>query len=196
MIIIDDFIKDDALLNDIENDSTFFGPNGNFMWWDGWWNSEPNTIKKRLIEVMWKYHSPHDFPRYESITGLVGFEYWTGVYGDGHPNTALGSHLDKDEEHWLATGGNDGGEVHIPVMGTIFYPKQHDFDGGFLEIHSKHYDKEPERIAAKYNRLVLFEAGEHLHRVSEVTNGVRYAIAVNLWQTEPKAVQSGNFIIE
>jgi|TARA_R110000744_G_scaffold88486_3_gene172529 hypothetical protein len=196
MIIIDDFIKDDALLNDIENDSTFFGPNGNFMWWDGWWNSEPNTIKKRLIEVMWKYHSPHDFPRYESITGLVGFEYWTGVYGDGHPNTALGSHLDKDEEHWLATGGNDGGEVHIPVMGTIFYPKQHDFDGGFLEIHSKHYDKEPERIAAKYNRLVLFEAGEHLHRVSEVTNGVRYAIAVNLWQTEPKALHSGNFTIE
>ena len=196
MIIIDDFIKDDALLNDIENDSTFLGPNGNFMWWDGWWNSEPNTIKKRLIEVMWKYHSPHDFPRYESITGLVGFEYWTGVYGDGHPNTALGSHLDKDEEHWLATGGNDGGEVHIPVMGTIFYPKQHDFDGGFLEIHSKHYDKEPERIAAKYNRLVLFEAGEHLHRVSEVTNGVRYAIAVNLWQTEPKALHSGNFTIE
>ena len=196
MIIIDDFIKDDALLNDIENDSTFFGPNGNFMWRDGWWNSEPNTIKKRLIEVMWKYHSPHDFPRYESITGLVGFEYWTGVYGDGHPNTALGSHLDKDEEHWLATGGNDGGEVHIPVMGTIFYPKQHDFDGGFLEIHSKHYDKEPERIAAKYNRLVLFEAGEHLHRVSEVTNGVRYAIAVNLWQTEPKALHSGNFTIE
>ena len=196
MIIIDDFIKDDALLNDIENDSTFFGPNGNFMWWDGWWNSEPNTIKKRLIEVMWKYHSPHDFPRYESITGLVGFEYWTGVYGDGHPNTALGSHLDKDEEHWLATGGNDGGEVHIPVMGTIFYPKQHDFDGGFLEIHSKHYDKEPERIAAKYNRLVLFEAGEHLHRVSEVTNGVRYAIAINLWQTEPKALHSGNFTIE
>jgi hypothetical protein len=196
MIVIDDFIKDKRLLDIISTDETFFGPNGNFMWWDGWWNSEPNTIKKRLIEVMWKYHSPHDFPRYESITGLVGFEYWTGVYGDGHPNTALGSHLDKDEEHWLATGGNDGGEVHIPVMGTIFYPKQHDFDGGFLEIHSKHYDKEPERIAAKYNRLVLFEAGEHLHRVSEVTNGVRYAIAVNLWQTEPKALHSGNFTIE
>ena len=72
------------------------------MWWDGWWNSEPNTVKKRLIEVMWKYHSPWDFPRYESITGLVGFEYWTGVYGNGHPNPGLGSHLDKDEEHWFA----------------------------------------------------------------------------------------------
>ena len=50
MIIIDDFIKDEQLLKDIENDKTFFGPNGDFMWWDGWWNSEANTVKKRLIE--------------------------------------------------------------------------------------------------------------------------------------------------
>ena len=196
MIVIDDFIKDQALLNAIENDDTFFGPNGDYMWWDGWWNSEANTLKKQLIELMWRWHSPHDFPRYESITGLVGFEYWTGVYGDGHPNTSLIQHFDKDEEHWDATGGVNGGEVITPVIGTIIYPKQHSFDGGFLEIHTNGRDKEPERIDAKFNRLVVFDAGGDLHRVTEVSNGVRYALAVNLWQITPKAVHSGNFTFE
>ena len=101
-----------------------------------------------------------------------------------------------DIQTQLATGGNDGGEVIKPVIGTVYYPVEHEFDGGFLEIHTSGRDKEPERIAAKYNRLVILDAGEHLHRVTEVTNGTRFAIAVNLWQTEPKAVQSGNFIIE
>lgn len=196
MIVIDDFIKDQSLLDDIENDDSFFGPNGNFMWWNGWWNGEADTVKKRLIEYMWRYHSPHDFPRFKSITGLMGFEYWTGVYGDGHPNTGLGNHFDKDEEHWLATGGQNGGEVITPVIGTVFYPKQHSFDGGHLEVFTDGEDKDPERIAAKYNRLVIFDAGKHLHRVTQVSNGVRYAIAVNLWQSEPKAVHSGNFTIE
>ena len=196
MIIIDDFIKDEQLLNDIENDKSFFGPNGDFMWWDGWWNSEADTVKKRLIEYMWKWHSPWDFPRHNSITELVGFEYWTGVYGDGHPNTSLVQHYDKDEEHWQATGGKKGGEIVTPVIGTIFYPKQHSFDGGFLEVHTNGRDNEPERVAAKYNRLIVFDAGKDLHRVTEVSNGVRYAIAVNLWQITPKAVESGGFISE
>ena len=47
MIVIDNFIQDKALLNEIKNDDTFFGPNGHFMWWDGWWNSTANTCKKR-----------------------------------------------------------------------------------------------------------------------------------------------------
>ena len=36
MIVIDDFIQDKRLLEIISTDETFFGPNGNFMWWDGW----------------------------------------------------------------------------------------------------------------------------------------------------------------
>jgi hypothetical protein len=39
MIIIDNFIEDKNLLDRIDKDETFFGPNGNFMWWDGWWSS-------------------------------------------------------------------------------------------------------------------------------------------------------------
>jgi len=181
MIIVDDFVKDDKLLKDIKNDKNFFTPNGKVMWWDGWWNSEPTTVKKRLIEVMWKYHSPWDFPRYNSITGLVGFEYGTSVYGEGHSNPGLGQYHDKDE---------------FPVTGTIYYPVEHEFDGGFLEIYTNGKDKDPERIAAKFNRLVILDVGEYLHRVTDVTKGTQLAIAVNLWRMEPKAVQSGNFIIE
>ena len=62
MIIIDDFIKDEALLDEIANDENFFGPNGRFMWWDGWWNSPTDTLKKELSN---KYlnltqHSPQN----------------------------------------------------------------------------------------------------------------------------------------
>jgi hypothetical protein len=196
MIVIDDFIKDQELINAVEADKDFFGPNGNYMWWDGWWNSPADTLKKQIIEVMWRYNSPHDFPRYESIQNLVGIEYWTGVYGDGHPNTSLIQHFDKDEAHWEATGGVNGGEIRKPIMGTIYYPKDHSFDGGFLEVYTNGRDKEPERIAAQFNRLIVFEAGDLLHRVTEVTNGVRYALAVNLWQQTPIAVNKGEFTIE
>ena len=36
MIIIDDFIQDKDLLTRIDKDETFFGPNGNFMWYISW----------------------------------------------------------------------------------------------------------------------------------------------------------------
>jgi hypothetical protein len=190
MIVIDDFIKDKPLLEAIDNDESFFGPNGNFMWWNGWWNSEANTIKKRLIEHIWRYNSQL------VLNGLMGFEYWTGVYGDGYPQTDLMQHFDKDEEHWARTGGNNGGEILTPLVGTVFYPKPMDIDGGYLEIHSRGRDNTPERIEAKFNRLVIFDAGNHLHRVTEVTRGVRYAIAINLWQSELVAVKEGTMTIE
>jgi|TARA_B100000780_G_scaffold273601_1_gene237389 hypothetical protein len=196
MIIVDDFIKDQDLLDRMHHDKTFFGANGDFMWWNGWWNNEAKTIKQELIEKMWKYHSPWDFPRYKSIDHLVGFEYWTGIYGEGHPNIKLGWHLDKDEKHWKATGGNDGGEVVKPIMGTVYYPVETNFTGGHLEIQSSGDDQPSEIIEAKYNRLIIFEAGDLKHRVTEVTSGVRCAIAVNLWQIEPVGVVTGDFTIE
>ena len=39
MIVIDDFIKDESLLNDLQNDKTFFDNGGQYMWWDGWGNT-------------------------------------------------------------------------------------------------------------------------------------------------------------
>jgi hypothetical protein len=183
MIIIDNFIKDEVLLNEIDKDETFFGPNGNFMWWDGWWNSPANTIKKRLIEYIWRYNSP------DESYNIVGFEYWTGVYGPDKPNKDLGTHYDKDELHYKRTG-----EIIRPVVGTVFYPKNVEFEGGYLEIEN--HNGELERIQAKYNRLIIFDAGSALHRVTQVTNGTRYAIAINLWDKVLSAVNEGSMTIE
>tara|TARA_R110002074_G_scaffold1073_1_gene6449 strand:- start:2893 stop:3441 length:549 start_codon:yes stop_codon:yes gene_type:complete len=182
MIVIDNFIKDKELLTRIDKDETFFGPNGNFMWWDGWWNSPSNTIKKELIEYIWRYNDPTEG------YGIEGFEYWTGVYGPSKPNKDLGTHLDKDEALYKETG-----ELVSPVIGTVFYPKDVAFEGGYLEIES---GGEVERIKAQYNRLIIFPAGHHAHRVTHVTNGTRYAIAINLWDKELLAVTQGKMTIE
>lgn len=177
MIIIDDFIEDEALLKEIDNDPTFFTGNGQFKWWSGWWNGDANTVKKRLIEYIWRYNSP------DKGYDLQGFEYWTGQYGPDKPNKNLGNHYDKDELHHKRTG-----EIVRPVVGTVFYPKDIPFKGGLLEIET---DGETESIKAKYNRLVIFNAGNDLHRVTEVTSGERFAIAINLWDTIPVGVAEG-----
>ncbi|MDB4414428.1 2OG-Fe(II) oxygenase [bacterium] len=182
MIIIDDFIQDPDLLTRIDKDETFFGPNGNFMWWDGWWNSSSDTIKKELIEYIWRWNDP------TQGYNIGGFEYWTGVYGPSKPNKDLGTHYDKDELLYKETG-----ELVTPVIGTVFYPKNVEFEGGYLEIES---GGEIERIKAKYNRLIIFPAGEYPHRVTHVTSGIRYAIAVNLWDKIPLAVKRGKMTIE
>ena len=182
MIIIDDFIQDPDLLTRIDKDETFFGPNGNFMWWDGWWNSSSDTIKKELIEYIWRWNDP------TQGYNIGGFEYWTGVYGPSKPNKDLGTHYDKDELLYKETG-----ELVTPVIGTVFYPKNVEFEGGYLEIES---GGEIERIKAKYNRLIIFPAGKYPHRVTHVTSGIRYAIAVNLWDKIPLAVKRGKMTIE
>ncbi len=51
-------------------------------------------------------------------------------------------------------------------------------------------------IEAKPNRLVIFEAGKYPHRVTNVTRGTRYAIAINLWETMPSGVDNGEIILE
>jgi predicted 2-oxoglutarate/Fe(II)-dependent dioxygenase YbiX len=200
MIIIDDFIKNERLLNDISKDDNFFGPNGDFHWWGGWFKDgdennihgspEANTLKKQLIEEIWRWNSPWDFPRYNPLY-LSGVEYWTGVYGPDKPNKNLGNHYDKDELHFKRTG-----EVVKPLMGTVYYPKEMDIDGGYLEIYTDGTDSEPERIKPIYNRLIIFEAGEYVHTVTPVTRGTRYAIAVNLWSEPPVGVYEKAFTIE
>ena len=99
--------------------------------------------------------------------------------------------FDKDELHWKRT---DQQEVITPVIGTVFYPRSTEHDGGYLEIERA--NGEVERIEPKFNRLVIFNAGEDKHRVTRVTNGVRYAIAINLWLTVPVAAQEGLMTIE
>ena len=81
-------------------------------------------------------------------------------------------------------------EIITPEIGTVFYPMSYRaFEGGYLEIERS--NGEVERIEPKFNRLVIFNAGEDKHRVTRVTNGVRYAIAINLWLKVPVAAQEG-----
>jgi hypothetical protein len=184
MIVIDDFVKDHSLLNDIENDSTFFSQNSQYMWWDGWWNSPANTLKKRLIKYIWGEYSPM------SSIETSGFEYWTGQYGEGSIFQGLNPHFDKDESLWDETK-----TLSTPIIGTVFYPIKMDIDGGYLEIHSKEGDL-PERIQAKFNRLIIFDAGNHAHQVTDVTRGLRSAIAINLWKTPPSGLYNQTLIYE
>jgi len=183
MIIIDDFIKDEFLLEEIKNDSSFFTRPGQYMWWDGWWNSQADTLKKRLIHYIWGEKSPHE------PIGCVGFEYWTGTIGENGVDTKLDLHFDKDEYLW-----KEENKLSTPIMGTVFYPVPMDIDGGYLEIQSKEGDL-TERIQAKYNRLIIFPAGQYPHRVTEVNRGTRNAIAINLWDIEPKGLFNNDYII-
>ena len=185
MIIYDDFIQDQNLLDQIKNDKTFFSTNGKYYWYDGWWMQKADTLKKQLIEKLWGNESP-----YRGIK-IAGFEYWTGQFGDGCPEQNLIQHFDKDEEHWEKTG-----EVIAPVIGSVSYLVPMDIEGGNLEIFSQGEDKEPEVVQAKFNRLVIFNAGQHIHKVNLVNKGVRSAIAINLWQHKPSGCESGSLLHE
>jgi len=170
MIIIDDFIQNKTLLDNIAKDKTFFNNNGQYYWYDGWWEQEPNTLKKELIKELWGENSPYKGVKIE------GFEYWTGQLGPDANTKELPIHFDKDEAEWERSG-----KVIPPIIGTVFYPVPLDITGGDLAIYSSGIDNEPEIVKPRFNRLVIFDAGNHQHTVQPVNSGLRSAIAINLW---------------
>jgi hypothetical protein len=225
--IIDNYIEDNNLLKDIENDSNFF-PNkmgddprqlktGNiyhgessvyspWMFWDGWWKSPADTVKKRLVQQIWEPNLPC------STDEVVGFEYWTRTYG---PGQYLPLHLDEDTFLYERTG-----EFRCPVLGAVYYAHfdvDDDNEAGFLEIHSgqvdidlnKRYqlatfqgedeDKEKsialmshyrpqsqvDKIAYIPNRLIVFDAGMVIHGTTKNgNNGKRYIMGINVWHKD------------
>lgn len=189
ILAIDNFIKDQELLKQIREDGTFFQDPGIYYYWDGWWTSPANTVKKRLIQHIWSDNCP-----ISEGFNINGFEYWTGIQ-TADPMLGfkdnLVMHRDKDEA-WF----RDKGEFATPVIGTVYYPEQEDFEGGMLEIYTKGQEHAPERIYARPNRLIIFDAGNIFHRVDVVTSGTRKAIAINLWQNQPYSKQIGEFSIE
>jgi len=190
IVAVDDFIKDEVLLKEIaDNEASIFSDPGVYYFWDGWWNSPANTVKKRLIEYVWRYHSP----LYESIS-ISGIEYWTGIQ-TANPDLGFKDHLvphfDKDEAWFEKTN-----EIKSPVIGTVYYPAGQEFEGGSLLVYSNGFDKEPEVIHAKPNRLIIFDAGTVIHKVDTVTSGTRKAIAINLWKDIPYSEEVGAFAKE
>ena len=183
--VFDDFL-DEALLNEIKNDPTFFQDPGIYYYWGGWWNSPANTLKKRVIQSIWGDNCP-----ITEAFQINGFEYWTGIQTAkkevGHKNV-LPNHYDKDESWFAKTG-----EIKTPVIGTVYYPGIEEFEGGDLAVYTDGTDKSPEVVKAKPNRLIIFDAGKYIHEVKPVTSGTRHAIAINLWGEEPYSSVVGEF---
>jgi len=191
IVVIDNFIKDQDLLRDISNDINFFSDPGVYYWWDGWWNGEAKSLKHRLIEHIWADNCPLS----EAIA-IRGFEYWTGIQSAnptlGHKDN-LGFHFDKDESWFKKTNGE---EIVRPVIGTVYYPPQPEFEGGELIVHTAGKDKAPDVIQTRPNRLIIFRAGDDVHAVDTVTKGTRKAIAINLWSDVPFAKTNGDLVVE
>jgi len=175
MIIIDDFIEDEAMLQQMANKDSDFWKLG-YHWWSGWWNQKPYTLRQNLIQKIWTDR------RVPILDDVMGFEHWTGVLSKSitignEKGYALNHHLDKDE----------GGGKEMPIMGTVYYPPMGETqcEGGYLKVYTENNRDAPyELIAPVQNRLVIFDATQ-LHAVTEIPKGNRYAIAINLWSKKP-----------
>ena len=189
-----------TIMNDYQ-DSTkpHYAP---FYFWDGWWNSEENTIKKVVIRRIWENNLPCP------IEDIVGFEYWTRTCETGQYH---GVHIDNDTFLYEETGVSNS-----PIAGSIYYGVDND-NGGFLEIHNKlvsdgdknvlhkgtieKYLSEPterERIAYKGNRLIIGDFGHLMHETTPFASGTRQALVVSVWTKNlpPLGISNGRFHYE
>jgi hypothetical protein len=211
MIVIDDFIKDKNLLLEIEQDNNFnpeslgAGPyTGKFMFWDGWWKSPADSVRKKVIKEIWQNNLP--LPEEE----IAGFEYWNRRYNVGE---SIGHHFDEDGFLY-----RDKKIFRGTVLGCVYYPHiNQEFEGGFLEIHKFHLEdetednleweninlnispiEERERIACKPNRLIIFDGGHYLHNTSPIISGFKLIFGVNVWHRDfpPHAINTGDFYYE
>lgn len=225
MKVLDNFITDKSLLDEIRSDKSFFPESmgddekvnysihqyhdpespyfSPYMFWDGWWRSPANTLKKRVIQEIWKDNLP--LPENE----ISGFEYWAKTF---KPGQYLGLHIDEDSHLYKEQQIFNG-----PTIGCVYYPDHESIDGGFLELHEFLLDdgsksqlergmldsvaspiEKRERIAFKPNRLIIFDAGHILHNTTPAENGVRRVLVVNVWSEDkkPLGLQNNGFYLE
>jgi hypothetical protein len=185
MIVIDDFIADRGTLTAIAACGEFRKPK-QWGWWDGWWESEPQSMIERVVQQIWGESCP--IPTADFPTTIAGFEYWTLAheaklpYSIGRSNVTshggdrLERHCDRDEVLFAQTG-----KTMHPRLGAVYYPVDHQVEGGCLKIYSNAANSTGyDMIRPKYKRLVLFDSSMP-HEVTPVTTGRRYSIAVNVW---------------
>lgn len=173
-----------------------------FMFWDGWWRSEANTLKKKVIRELWETRLPVGEEQ------IVGFEYWTRTYSQGQ---YLDVHVDEDTFLY-----RDKKVFRGPFFGGIWYGQENE-QGGFLEIFKSclidgtesALERENidiytadtdsvERIAYKGNRFIGFDAGHVLHRTTPAKSGIRQVMVINIWTVDnpPTALRLGEFVYE
>lgn len=175
MIVFDDFITDRALLDSLAK-SDEFQTRREFAWWGGWWNRPADNLRERVVQQIWKECCPLPDAR-ALLESAAGFEYWTGVMDARVQwNRSLDNHRDRDEALFSETG-----REAFPLMGAVYYPLNHDVEGGYLRIFTDDREDGPaEFIQPRYNRLVIFDASR-LHGVTTVTSGRRHSLVVNVW---------------
>jgi hypothetical protein len=118
-----------------------------------------------------------------------GVEWWCNF------NNTLRWHLDKDETLYY-----EQQKLSLPLFSTIYYPMVN-CHGGELLLHDPTCDpdrllsgaadpsydptliNEIIRIPPRTNRLVLFSPGI-LHKINDFA-GVRYSLAMNIWDKPP-----------
>jgi hypothetical protein len=172
------------------------------MFWDGWWRSPANTLRKRVVQSIWKNNLPC------KKEDILGFEYWTRTY---MPGQFLDVHVDEDtflyEDSKIFSG---------PHIGSIYYGLDN-LEGGFVEIHNaKLIDGTPlaierenvdpilspieerERIAYRGNRLIIFDAGHVMHGTTPAKSGIRQVMVINVWHKDhpPVALEKNTFYYE
>lgn len=223
MIVKDNYL-DNYLYNEVLNNSNFF-PNsmGNeekiavhlmmyheessssyspFMFWDGWWRSPANTLKKKIIQKIWEENL--EWPNED----ILGFEYWTRTY---NPGQYIDLHVDEDTFLYFENKIFQG-----PITGCVYYGVDNK-DGGFLEIHKNSFingnkeslekenikeyispKEDRERISYKGNRLIIFDAGHRLHSSTPAKSNIRQVMVINVWHKDnpPIAISNGSFFYE
>ena len=223
MNIFDNFLSS-SLLDEINSDKSFFpglmqeesriatevnsyhNEQSNcyapYMFWDGWWSSPANTVRKQVIREIWETNLT--IP----VEEVLGFEYWTRTFG---PGQFLGPHVDEDTFLY-----QDSKVLNGPEIGCVYYgPSQEKVVGGFLELfESKLVFGEAgalewenlkrkldpiemrERIAFRENRLVIFDAGRVIHQTTPCISGIRNVMVVNVWLKSNPPVDMANFVYE
>ena len=170
MIILDNYLQDKKILEEIQKDETWLNfPTYN--WWDGWWICKPRNIMETLIEIIWK--------RLSVENKIAGFEYWCNSQTTSQ---SLDWHYDKDEKL-----NSLEKKIVSPSIGQIFYTKTEDLEGGFLEISSNSKPGDInnfERIKPLENRLIIFNPSVP-HRVTKILTGSRRAFLANAWSKKP-----------
>ena len=53
MLLVDGFIKNQKLLDELKKDGHWANI-PTFNWWDGWWKVKPRNIWETTIEIIWK----------------------------------------------------------------------------------------------------------------------------------------------
>jgi len=193
--VLSDFLQDAdvlAKLNDTHlwKDCTELNEDA-MLWMD--YGAAPKNIWEELAVKIWKSHPviQQQLQEEEGAATFAGYEYWCNML---RPEIPLNWHVDKDE---ILLEESENTQLKTPYMGSVLYGYPHQFTGGYLEVFPSTPDKIPdpdhyadladhvERIQARYNRLVFLNVSEW-HRVTPLTSGTRYTLAVNLWKEKPR----------